>query len=230
MPELQIISANVCPYAQRTRMVLREKGLQFEVIEIDLKNKPDWFAAVSPYSKVPVLRHDGQSIYESAVINEYLEEVFPAPALMPSGAARRAQARIWIEYCNSQFCPLFYQVLLAQDVARQQELAEKLTAVFQFMENQGLQILQGDGPYWMGDTPGLVDFTFYPFFERLPVLEHYRGVTIPEDCLALSNWRDVMSKHPSALETANTADFHINNYRKYADASADGVTAREMKP
>ncbi len=229
MPELQIISANVCPYAQRTRMVLREKALQFEVIEIDLKDKPDWFAGVSPYGKVPVLRHDGQSIYESAVINEYLDEVFPAPPLMPSGAVKRALARIWIEYCNSQFCPLFYQVLLAQDVAKQKELADKLTAMFHFMDRQGLQTLQGDGPYWMGDTPGLVDFTFYPFFERLPVLKHYRGVTIPEDCQALSNWLDVMSKHPSALETANTADFHIDNYKKYADASADGITAQEMK-
>ncbi|MBL6941403.1 MAG: glutathione S-transferase N-terminal domain-containing protein, partial [Rhodospirillales bacterium] len=55
MSELQIISATVCPYAQRTRMVLQEKNLEFEVVEIDLKNKPDWFNDVSPYSKVPVL-------------------------------------------------------------------------------------------------------------------------------------------------------------------------------
>lgn len=229
MPDLQIISATVCPFAQRSRMVLLEKGLEFEVVEIDLKNKPDWFAAVSPYSKVPVLRHEGQTIYESAVINEYLDEVFPNPALMPGEPAARALARIWVEYVNNQFCPLFYKILLNQDKTEQKELAEKFIAVLEFMEQEGLQKLSGDGPYWMGDTPGLVDFTLYPFFERFPVISHYRGVQIPDDCLRLKDWLKAMSGRASAQETANTEEFHINNYRKYADGSANGVTAREMK-
>jgi glutathione S-transferase len=229
MPELQIISATVCPFAQRTRMVLLEKGLEFEVVEIDLKNKPDWFNDVSPYSKVPVLRHEGRTIYESAVINEYLDEVFPTPAMMPGGPADRAMARIWVDYVNTQFCPLFYKLLLSQDASEQKELAEKLTGVLEFMEHEGLQNLQGDGPYWMGDTPGLVDFTLYPFFERFPVIKHYRGVEIPEPCQRLKNWLKAMSGRASAQQTANTEEFHINNYRKYADGSANGVTAREMK-
>jgi len=229
MPDLQIISATVCPYAQRTRMVLQDKGLDFEVVEIDLKDKPDWFAEVSPYGKVPVLRHDGRTIYESAVINEYLDEVFPAPPLMPADPAGRALARIWIDYCNHQFCPLFYKILLTQDPAQQRELGEKFTAVFHFMEREGLEKLQGDGPFWMGEAPNLVDVTFYPFIERLGVLAHYRGVAIPDDCPRLHDWCAAMSQHPSAQETAHPAAFHIKNYSRYADASADGVTAREMK-
>ena len=229
MSELQIISATVCPYAQRTRMVLHEKELDFEVVEIDLKNKPDWFNDVSPYSKVPVLRHDGRTIYESAVINEYLEEVFQSPPMMPDDAAGRALARIWIEYCNSQFCSLFYKVLLSQDAVEQKELAEKLIGVLHFIENEGLQKLQGDGDYWMGDAPGLVDFTFFPFFERFPALTHYRGISMPEECQRLINWIEVMSKRSSAVDTGNPAPFYIKNYSRYADGSANGVTAREMK-
>ena len=229
MPDFQIISANVCPYAQRTRMVLQEKNLDFDVVEIDLKNKPDWFAGVSPYGKVPVLRHDGQTIYESAVINEYLDESFPTPSLMPGDPSSRALARIWIEYCNSQFCPLFYKILLAQDETIQKELAEKLIAVLSFIEEEGLAKLQGADPFWMGDAPNLVDFTYYPFFERFAVIEHYRGVAIPQDCQRLKDWLVIMSKHSSAIQTSNTEEFHINNYLKYADGSANGVTAREMK-
>ncbi|NQU59208.1 MAG: glutathione S-transferase family protein [Rhodospirillales bacterium] len=230
MPELQIISANVCPFAQRTRMVLQEKGLEFEVVEIDLKDKPDWFAAVSPYGKVPVLRHDGRTIYESAVINEYLEEVFPDPALMPTDPARRAQARIWIEYCNSKFCPFFYKLLLAQDQTVQQELAQEMIAALRFIESEGMALLQDTGPYWMGEVPNLVDFTYYPFFERFAALAHYRDVTIPDDCHRLKAWLENMSRRPSAIDTGNPAPFYIKNYGKYADGSANGVTAREMKP
>ncbi|MBL6931486.1 MAG: glutathione S-transferase family protein [Rhodospirillales bacterium] len=229
MPNLQIISANVCPYAQRTRMVLHEKGLKFDLVEIDLKDKPDWFLEVSPYGKVPVLRHNERTIYESAVINEYLDEAFPDHLLMPVDPAARAMARIWIDYINNQFCPFFYKVLLAQDGETQKEVAEKLTAVMKFMENEGLKKLQGKGPYWMGENPNLVDLTLYPFFERFVVLEHYRGVVIPKDCQRLSRWLDVMLKHPASVATANTKEFHINNYQKYADGSANGVTAREMR-
>lgn len=83
MADIEIFSANACPYAQRTRFMLTEKGVPFSLTEIDLRNKPAWFKDVSPYGKVPVIRHRGQVIYESAIINEYLEEVFPEPPLMP---------------------------------------------------------------------------------------------------------------------------------------------------
>jgi glutathione S-transferase len=83
MSQIKIYSAKVCPYAQRVRMVLLTKGVEFDVIEIDLKNKPDWFAEVSPHGKVPVLQHGENRIWESSIINEYLEEVFPEPVLLP---------------------------------------------------------------------------------------------------------------------------------------------------
>jgi glutathione S-transferase len=83
---MELFTARVCPYAHRTRLVLLEKGLEFEHIEIDFKNKSERFLAVSPYGKVPALVHDRETIYESAIINEYLDEAFPDPPLMPSGA------------------------------------------------------------------------------------------------------------------------------------------------
>jgi glutathione S-transferase len=225
----EIISAQVCPFAQRSRMALLEKGVDFDLTEIDLRNKPDWFLKVSPYGKVPVLRHDGNVVYESAVINEYIEEVFPDPPLMPRDPARRAQARIWIDHCNTRFVPTFYKLLLAQDADRRDELRDKLEAELRFMERHGLDKMSGDGPFWMGANVSLVDLTYYPFFERFVVASHYRGAKIPSDCPRLRAWLDAVKERDSARDTGNPPDYYIPRYAKYADGSARGVTAREMQ-
>jgi len=102
-PQIELFSARVCPYAHRTRLVLREKNVTFDYTEVDLQNKPARFLAVSPYGKVPALVHDGATIYESAIINEYLDEIFEHPRLMPPAPVPRAKLRIWIDYCDDYF-------------------------------------------------------------------------------------------------------------------------------
>ena len=81
--KLELFSARVCPYAHRTRLILKEKQIEFKYTEVDLQHKPARFLAHSPYGKVPALVHNGETIYESAIINEYLEGVFAEPRLMP---------------------------------------------------------------------------------------------------------------------------------------------------
>jgi glutathione S-transferase len=83
MAEIEIYSAILCPFAHRSRLTLQEKGIPFKLIEIDLQNKPTNFKKISPYGKVPVLKHGDQRLWESAIINEYLEETFPEPPLLP---------------------------------------------------------------------------------------------------------------------------------------------------
>lgn len=94
---LQLISHTLCPYVQRAVISLVEKGVTFERTYIDLANKPDWFLAVSPLGKTPVLLVDHVPIFESAVILEYLEETQPKP-LHPDDALDRARHRAWIEF------------------------------------------------------------------------------------------------------------------------------------
>ncbi|SVB10085.1 uncharacterized protein METZ01_LOCUS162939, partial [marine metagenome] len=79
MSSLEIFSSEGCPFAQRSRMVLIEKGVEFSLTEINLGKKPEGWEKISPYGKVPLLRNDGVTIYESAIINEYLDETFPDP-------------------------------------------------------------------------------------------------------------------------------------------------------
>src|SRR5690606_12335761 len=97
---LHLMSHALCPYVQRAAISLAEKGVAFERTDIDLANKPDWFLAISPLGKTPVLSVGGQSVFESAAILEYLEETQPKP-LHPADPMTRAQHRGWIEFGSS---------------------------------------------------------------------------------------------------------------------------------
>lgn len=213
---MELFSARVCPYAHRTRLVLLEKGLPFEDIEIDFKNKSKRFLAVSPYGRVPALVHDGQALYESAIINEYLDEVFPMPALMPKSPALRARVRIWIDFLDHQFLDNYYDLLKNRDQGRHPALFAKALEQLRFIETAGLGELAGTGPYWLGATPTLADFAYYPFFERLPVWTHYRSLALPDDCPRLKAWVAAMAARPSVQRIANAAGYYIENYRDYA--------------
>tara|TARA_R110002110_G_scaffold415612_2_gene651629 strand:- start:95030 stop:95737 length:708 start_codon:yes stop_codon:yes gene_type:complete len=225
---VEIISSATCPFAQRARMALIEKGIDFELTAIDLNDKPEWFLEISPYGKVPVLRHNGAAIFESAVINEYLEEVFPDRPLMPRDPMRRAQARIWIDFANVRFTPHVYKLMLAQDAEAQAVQAERLTNAMLMMEHEGLGKL-GDGSYWMGDDISLVDLTFLPHMQRVAVLTHYRGFQIPDECILLKGWLQLMGQRASVSAGSASLDVLIENWRKYAENTSTGTTAADMR-
>jgi glutathione S-transferase len=214
--KVELFSYEACPFAQRTRMILIEKGIAYELTEIDVYQRPAWFRDVSPYGKVPLLRHDGRAIYESAIINEYLDETFPDPPMMPPDAYGRAQARIWMDYCDTRYLPVAHRLLVERE--QPGKLAEnraKLTETMRFMEHEGLRKL-GDGPYWMGAAATLVDFQYLPFFERFAVYEELAGAEWPDDCTRLRRWYETMSQRPSFLETRHTLDFHLEVQRRRA--------------
>jgi len=218
MSGIEFITAEVCPFAQRTHLALKEKGLEYTHREVDLADKPAWFEKVSPYSKVPVLKHGDVVVYESAIINEYIDEVWPTPALMPAEPARRALARIWIDFANSRLVGAFYKALSAPDADARAEAASALTKALDLIEDEGLARL-GAGPYWLGSEVSLVDLAFYPHFERLPALAHYRGVDIPARCTRLKTWLAAMGERPSVVATRHDEAYYIASYRRYADAA-----------
>jgi glutathione S-transferase len=210
---VKLYSARACPFAHRTRLVLSEKAVPFEVNEIDLKNKPAWFTeGVSGYGKVPAIEHDGTHIWESAVINEYLDEVFPRPALLPAQPGKRALARIWIDYANTRFAPAFGKLLRtpagSDGSSERRELVETLTQI----ESAGLAQLSAAGPFFFGPAPSLVDFAFYPWFERWAALEHYRDLKVPSELTRLNRWREAVRALPSVRTHENAADYYVERY------------------
>ena len=225
---IELISSATCPFAQRTRMVLLTKGVDFKFTEISLDAKPDWFLKISPYAKVPVLRHDDGVIYESAVINEYLDEVLPAPQLLPADPQQRALARIWIAFANDRMVPHVYKMMLRQDTEGQEGHRERLTEAVLLMEHDGLRKLS-DGPFWLGAEPSLIDFTFFPHVQRFVVLEHYRGFKLPDECVRLRAWIKTMHTLPAVQATKPADETLIRNWSKYAFNTSTGTTARDMR-
>jgi glutathione S-transferase len=225
MAQIELISTRTCPFVQRSRIALAEKGVDFLFTEVNLRNKPDWFLAVSPYGKVPVLKHDGRVIYESAIINEYLEEVYPEPPLMPRDSYNRALARIWIDYCNTRLMPANRALLMAQDPKERKSLSEKLAESLVFMENEGLAKTSGNGPYWFGDRVSLVDITYFPLFQRFCATEHYRGFEIPAECKRVRGLIAAMGERESVKSTSLPPEELIKHYARYAQPAENASAA-----
>ena len=223
MAEITLFSARACPFAHRTRLVLAEKRLDFELVEIDLQDKPAWFNTVSNYGKVPALQHGQVRVVESAIVNEYLEEVFREPALLPKAPGERATARIWIDYANTRFVPAWGALLRGQTDAERSSARISLLESLEYIETQGLQKTSGDGPYWFGSNPSLVDLSFYPWFERWAALEHYRGTLPIVKFERLRRWRDALAARASVKAIENPTSFYVERYAKFAAPEPQAV-------
>src|SRR5262245_19159761 len=121
---LQLYTFQLCPFAHRVRLALAEKGVAAEPIEIDRKNKPASFTRISPYGRVPLLLHGEVKLWESSVISEYLEEVFPDPPLMPASPPDRALARIWVKFADERLYAATHSLIFT----REEEARRKLEA------------------------------------------------------------------------------------------------------
>ena len=212
MSELKLYGANVCPFVHRARLALAEKGLDHEYVAIDLRNKPHWYHDVLPSGKVPLLEHAGNRIWESAVVCEYLEESFPSPALLPDDPGARAMARIWIDWASSALVPAFYKLLKSQDASEHSSLKDELSAVLAKLDGEL------EGKTWvLGEELSLADLEIYPWFERLPMLEHYRAYSLPAELKNLKRWRDALAARDAVKTIAEKPEFYIDQYRSYAE-------------
>ena len=157
-------------------MVLHEKGVDFDIQEVDLSNKSEEFLRVSPYGKVPVLRVNGTSLYESNIINEYLDEVYATPKLMPDDPERRASVRSWMAFADDYFFPSVYRVRMGLQRGYSeeeiQEATEKLDDALSRLEHQ----LEG-GQYLIGEYT-LADIAHAGNFHRLRQLSKSGEVTL----------------------------------------------------
>lgn len=211
MTTLQLYFAKGSTFSQRTRVVLLEKGINFTGIEVDLQNKPETFTQVSAYGKVPAIKHGDIEIYESAIINEYLEEVFPEPALLPRDPDGKAIARIWIDYANTRLVPAFNKLLRGKDSQEQEQGRKEFSESLLYIEKKALGKFS-NGAYWLGENLSLVDISFYPWFERLPVLEKFRNFSLPEETPRLQEWWENLRRRESIQQVANSTEFYIDRF------------------
>ena len=196
---LQLISHTLCPYVQRAVISLAEKGVAFERTYIDLANKPDWFLAVSPLGKTPVLLVDHVPIFESAVILEYIEETQPNP-LHPDDALDRARHRAWMEFGSAVLNDIagFYSA------SGEEAFDTKIAALrnkFVRLEGQ-----LGSGPYFAGERFSLVDVVFGPVFRYFNTFDEIGDFGIFTGLACVGNWRDALARRGS-IKSAVTTDY-----------------------
>ena len=194
-------------------MLMIEKEIPFELTEVDLRNKPDWFLAVSPYGKVPVIVDDGQTIYESAIINEYLDEKYISIPMMPEEPVERAKARIWMDYCTNKYLTLSRKLLVDHgNEELQTENKKKMKESLIYIEKECFE-KNANGPFWLGNNISLVDLHYAPFFERFGAFKELFGVEWPEECIKISDWWSAIQKRDSYKMTVLPTEEHVDLYR-----------------
>jgi glutathione S-transferase len=215
---LQLYTFQLCPFAHRVRLALAEKGVVAEPIEIDLKNKPANFARISPYGRVPLLLHGEVKLWESAIINEYLDEVFPDPPLMPASLPDRALARIWIKFADERLYSATHSLIFTREEEARRKLAAEMLDSVWFLENEVMAKRPGRGPYVFGDRFTLADIALYPWFEQVGALEQLSEFQLPLGCVCLCEWHRAVSGRKAVQQCARTSDWYAEHYRTYLAA------------
>lgn len=196
---LKLVSHKLCPYVQRAVIALKEKGVPFERVDIDLNNKPDWFLKISPLGKTPVLLVGDKAIFESAVILEYLEETQPN-ALHPRDALTRAEHRAWIEF-NSAVLGDIWGLETAKDEATFKAKVKQSEERFARVEARLVT-----APWFDGDRFSLVDAVFAPAFRYFDVFDEIGDFGILAGKPKIARWRKILRDRASVRE-AVSADY-----------------------
>jgi len=206
--KLTLISHLLCPYVQRAIIVLEEKQIAYERIDIDLAHKPDWFRKVSPLGKTPVLLVDGQAIFESAVICEYLEETTPGP-LHPQDPIVRAQHRGWMEFASATLNAIGGMYGAPDERTLAAKVAD-LRVKFAQLETE-LSTVDRNRPYFAGDSFSLVDAAFAPVFRYFEVFDTIDDFGVFTNTPKVTVWREALQQRPS-VRSAVRADYALLLY------------------
>jgi glutathione S-transferase len=201
---LKLISHKLCPYVQRAVIALKEKGVPFERVDIDLANKLDWFLKLSPLGKVPVLlvtTDKGEvALFESNVICEYIEETQSGAKLHPADPLKRAEHRAWMEFGSAVLGDL-WGLETTTDPATFESKRQALVAKFARVE-----AALSTGPYFAGDAFSLVDAVFAPVFRYFDLFDDLTEHGIFLDVPKVRAWRAALAIRPS-VQTAVGADY-----------------------
>lgn len=196
--QYELISHVLCPYVQRSVIVLKEKNIPFKRTDIDLANKPDWFLKLSPLGKVPVLKVGDVVLFESAVISEYLDEVTEG-SLHPADPLVKAQHRAWIEFASAILADI-WNMYTTKDMG---VFEEKVAQIKQKLKRVN-DVLDAKGPYFAGETFHLVDAVFAPTLRYFPVFEAIKPFHFYEGLDKLSRYAEALKARQSVKDAVKS--------------------------
>ena len=193
---MNLYSGTTCPFSQRCRIVLYEKGMDFQINDVDLFNKPEDLAVMNPYNRTPVLVERDLVLYESNIINEYIDDRFPHPQLMPADPVMRARARLFLfRFENELFCHI--EALekgnqKAADKARQ-VVRDSLTQIAPVFTKQ---------KFMLGEEYTMLDVAIAPLLWRLD----YYGIQVPKQAAPLLKYAERLFSRPAFIEALTPAE------------------------
>jgi stringent starvation protein A len=193
---MTLYSGTTCPFSMRCRIVLYEKGMDFQIIDVDLYNKPEDIAVMNPYNRVPILVERDLILYESNIINEYIDERFPHPQLMPADPVMRARARLFLYRFEIE---LFSQVEILE--SGKEKNADKARAIIRENLVQIAPVFTKQ-KHMLGDEFSMLDVAIAPLLWRL---EHYQ-IALPKQAAPLLKYAERMFTRPAFIECMTPAE------------------------
>ncbi len=191
---LTLISHKLCPYVQRAVIALEELNIDYQRVDIDLGNPPDWFLKLSPLGKVPLLIVDNETLlFESAVIAEYVNER-GAGGLLASDALSRARQRAWIEFASATLDNIG-ALYSASGSKSFEHVADQLDAKWQQVEDA-----LPDNGYFAGEDFTLVDAAFAPVFRYIDLFEQLVDRNFLANFKRIGEWRRLLARRESAVK------------------------------
>lgn len=193
---MTLYSGTTCPYSHRCRIVLFEKGMDFQVIDVDLANKPEDLAVINPHNQVPVLVERDLVLEQANIINEYIDERFPHPQLMPADPVMRARARLFLHNFEEQ---LFDHI---KDIeSGNQKAADKARATIRDNLTQIVPLFSKQ-QYILGDEFSMLDVAIAPLLWRLG---HY-GIELPKQAAPLLKYAERIFSRPAYIEAMTPSE------------------------
>ena len=217
---LHLISFKTCPFVQRAVITLKHKNIDFDITYIDLADPPDWFLELSPLGKVPVLKVDDEVLFESAVINEYLDEITGGD-LQPRDPLARAKNHAWIEFASNMIGNL-YMMKMSKDEENYNKYRDALIGQFRRVEKR-----LGDGPWFNGEDFSLADTAFAPLFRQNSVANNLLSVIDPATMPRVNAWAERLLALPEVRDSVvdEFEDLYLGIMQKNGSYSLNRLAA-----
>lgn len=192
-----LYSGTTCPFSQRCRLVLFEKGMDFEIKDVDLFNKPEEISVMNPYGQVPILVERDLTLYESNIINEYIDERFPHPQLMPADPVMRARARLFLFNFERE---LFVHVQTLENSGNQKAIEKARLQIRDRLTQLAPILLKSK--YMLGDDFSMLDVAIAPLLWRL---DHYE-IELPKSAAPLMKYAERIFSRPAYIEALTPSE------------------------
>ncbi|KAG6995690.1 hypothetical protein G7Y79_00043g079740 [Physcia stellaris] len=224
---LKLYSGWFCPFVQRVWIVLEEKKIPYQYIEVNPYHKPESLLSLNPRGLVPTLAYENKPLYESTVICEFLEDAYPdyGVKLLPAEPYLRARMRIWVDFVSTRVLPAFHRFLQFQPGQQGEKTIEDVRSGFLDTLRQFAEAMDEEGPFFLGKDPTLVDYVLAPWAVRLWIFDHFKegGLGLPgegkgqqdeKSWARFRKWLGAIEGRKSIVETTSDRQNYLPIYQR----------------